>query len=287
MTAHEETDKRLEEMERHLNGIYKRTAKEIEETANAYFKQFKAEDEAKRKLVEAGELDPAEYERWRRTKIFYGKRYTRLKDDIAEQLTHTNETAVAYCNDELPPIYSINYNEIGNGIKSQINGYSFEMVDANTVKELSTKDLTLLPKRKLDIPADLIWNKRKIQAEMLQGILQGEAIGKIASRLRTVTDMNLNSSLRNARTMVTGSENKGRIESMKTAISNGIKVRKQWIATNDKRTRDWHAELQGKVEDVGKPFENAVGKIMYPGDPAAAPANVYNCRCSLGYVIER
>lgn len=287
MTAHEETDKRLAEMERHLNGIYKRTAKEIEETANAYFKQFKAEDEAKRKLVEAGELDPAEYERWRRTKIFYGKRYTRLKDDIAEQLANVNQTAVAYCNDELPPIYSINYNEVGNGIKSEVKDYSFELVDAQTVKELSTKDLTLLPKRKLDIPADLVWNKRKIQAEMLQGLLQGDSIGKIANRLRTVTDMNLNSSLRNARTMVTGSENKGRIESMRKAINNGIKVRKRWIATNDKRTRNWHAELQGKVEDVEKPFENAVGKIMYPGDPSAAPANVYNCRCSLGYVIVR
>lgn len=287
MNAHEETDKRLAEMERHLNGIYKQTAKEIKETADKYFKEFKKADKAKRELVEKGELDPAEYERWRRTKIFYGKRYTRLKNDIAEQLTHTNETAVAYCNDRLPPIYSINYNEVGKGIQSRVKGYSFELVDAQTVKELSTKDLTLLPKRKLDIPADLVWNKRKIQAEMLQGLLQGDSIGKIAERLRTVTDMNLNSSLRNARTMVTGTENKGRIESMRTAINKGIKIRKRWISTNDKRTRDWHAELQGKVEDVEKPFENSVGKIMYPGDPSAAPANVYNCRCSLGYVIVR
>lgn len=287
MNAHEETDKRLEEMESHINCIYKRTAKEIDETANKYFAEFKEEDEIKRKLVESGELDADEYERWRRTKIFYGKRYTRLKDDIAEQLVNANETAVAYCNDELPPIYSINYNEIGKGIESRVKGYSFELVDANTVKVLATKDLTLLPYKKLDIPADKIWNKKKIQAEILQGLLQGDSIPKMAERLRTVTDMNRKSSLRNARTMVTGSENKGRIESMRTAIKKGIKVRKRWIATNDKRTRDWHAELQGKIEDVEKPFENSVGKIMFPGDPSAHPANVYNCRCSLGYVIVR
>ena len=32
---------------------------------------------------------------------------------------------------------------------------------------------------------------------------------------------------------------------------------------------------------IDKPFENSIGKIMFPGDPSADGANVYNCRCTL------
>ena len=38
--------------------------------------------------------------------------------------------------------------------------------------------------------------------------------------------------------------------------------------------------------DNDKPFENDFGKIMYPGDPSAAGANIYNCRCTLIADIE-
>lgn len=32
---------------------------------------------------------------------------------------------------------------------------------------------------------------------------------------------------------------------------------------------------------MDKPFESELGDIMYPGDPSADPANVYNCRCTI------
>ena len=53
------------------------------------------------------------------------------------------------------------------------------------------------------------------------------------------------------------------------------------MAALDKRTRHWHRELDGVIQDVDKPFENDFGKIMYPGDPTADGANIYNCRCTL------
>ena len=43
----------------------------------------------------------------------------------------------------------------------------------------------------------------------------------------------------------------------------------------------WHAALDGQTQDAAKPFESELGEIMFPGDPAANPANVYNCRCTL------
>ena len=66
----------------------------------------------------------------------------------------------------------------------------------------------------------------------------------------------------------------------------GIEVKKVWMAILDNRTRDAHAELNGVAVDVDEPFENELGEIMFPGDSDAEdPANVYNCRCTLGYNI--
>ena len=65
------------------------------------------------------------------------------------------------------------------------------------------------------------------------------------------------------------------------AEADGIVLEKEWIATSDSRTRDWHEELDGVTIPIDEPFENAIGKIMFPGDPSADGANVYNCRCTL------
>ena len=46
-------------------------------------------------------------------------------------------------------------------------------------------------------------------------------------------------------------------------------------------TREEHLELDGQEREIDEPFENSLGEIMYPGDPDADPANVYNCRCTL------
>ena len=67
----------------------------------------------------------------------------------------------------------------------------------------------------------------------------------------------------------------------------GIEVKKKWLATLDNRTRDAHAYLDGEEAEVDEPFHSILGNIMYPGDPNADPANVYNCRCTLIYVYPK
>ncbi|MGN0683747.1 MAG: phage minor head protein, partial [Oscillospiraceae bacterium] len=103
----------------------------------------------------------------------------------------------------------------------------------------------------------------------------------IASRLAKVENMNANVAIRTARTAVTSAENKGRLDGLERAQKDGIILKKRWIATHDARVRDWHAELDGQIVDIDKPFENSIGEIMYPGDPAADGANIYNCRCTM------
>ena len=283
--AHRKTDLKLEEMEKRLSAIYSRAEKEIQKTADEYFDRFAKQDEAKRKLLEQGEITEDEYNKWRKGKVMYGERFTEMKEQCAKQLLNVNQTALAYVNGELPEVYALNYNALAGSVDG-VGGYSFTLVDADTVRNLAVTDTSLLPYKELDPAKDIPWNMKKINAETLQGILQGESMDKIAKRLRNVQEMNKTQAIRSARTLVTGAENKGRQDSYARATADGIILDKEWIATNDSRVRHWHAELDGQTVPQDKPFSNAVGLIMFPGDPGAHPANVYNCRCTMAAVIK-
>ena len=278
--AHLQTDLKLEQMEKHLSAIYSEAQKDIQKKADEYFDKFKKADEEKRKLVKQGKLTDEEYKTWRQNKIMYGKRFTAMKEDVAKQLLNVNQTATAYINGELPEVYTLNYNALAETVDG-VGGYSFTLLDRDTVKHLATTDTSLLPFRELDPAKDIPWNMKKINSQVLQGIVQGESIPKISKRIMNVQEMNKASAIRSARTIVTGAENKGRLDSFKRAEADGIILEKEWIATSDSRTRDWHNELDGQTRPTDKPFENAIGKIMFPGDPSADGANVYNCRCTL------
>ena len=278
--AHRLTDEKLEEMEKRLSAIYSRAGKEIQQTADEYFSKFAKQDEAKRKLLEQGKITEEEYTKWRKGKVMYGKRFSEMKEQCAQQLLNVNKTAIAYINGELPEVYALNYNALESAVDG-VGGYSFTLVDADTVRNLAVTDTSLLPYKEIDPAKDIPWNMKKINAETLQGILQGESMDKIAKRIMNVQEMNKTQAIRSARTIVTGAENKGRQDSYKRAEEDGIVMKREWISTNDSRTRHWHAELDGVEVDVDEPWENEFGKIMFPGDPSADPANTYNCRCSM------
>lgn len=279
-TAHAKTDLKLEEMEKRLSAIYSRAEKEIQKTADEYFSRFAKQDEAKRKLLEQGKITEEEYTKWRKGKVMYGKRFAEMKEQCAKQLLNVNQTAMAYINGELPEVYAINYNALESAVNG-VGGYSFTLVDADTVRNLAVTDTSLLPYKEIDPAKDIPWNMKKINAETLQGIVQGESMDKIAKRIMNVQEMNKTQAIRSARTIVTGAENKGRQDSYARAEDDGIVMKREWIATNDSRTRHWHAELDGVEVDVDEPWVNDFGEIMFPGDPSADPANTYNCRCSM------
>ena len=275
--AHELTDLKLEEMEKRLSAIYSRAEKEIQRTADEYFSKFAKQDEAKRKLLEQGKITEGEYKKWRKGKVMYGKRFTEMKEQCAKQLLNVNKTAIAYVNGELPEVYATNYNALAGSVDG-VGGYSFTLVDADTVRNLAVTDTSLLPYKEIDPAKDIPWNMKKINAETLQGILQGESMDKIAKRLRNVQEMNKTQAIRSARTIVTGAENKGRQDSYARAEADGIILQKEWLSTNDGRTRHSHAMLDGAIVDQDKKFDNG---LMYPGDPSGRPEEVYNCRCTL------
>ena len=285
--AHVKTDEKLEEIEKRLSAIYSRAEKEIQQTADEYFSKFAKQDEAKRKLLEQGKITEEEYEKWRKGKVMYGKRFTEMKEQCAKQLLNVNQTAVAYINGELPEVYAINYNALESDVDG-VGGYSFTLVDADTVRNLAVTDKSLLPYKKIDPKKDIPWNMKKINAETLQGILQGESMNKIAKRIMNVQEMNKTQAIRSARTIVTGAENKGRQDSYARAEADGIILQRKWLSSDQEgRTRKWHMPeaFDSLIVDIDKPFHNGEGDIMFPGDPTASGANVWNCRCSMSAVV--
>lgn len=89
-----------------------------------------------------------------------------------------------------------------------------------------------------------------------------------------------------ARTETNAVLNSARQESVlqmidQTGIDPGTVVR-VWRATDDDRTRDTHAEMDGQEVGLEEPFESPSGaQLMYPGDDSlgAPPEEIINCRC--------
>lgn len=214
-----------------------------------------------------------------------GKRFTALRDKVAERYTNANETAVAYVNDATPGIYTLNRNYAAYKIEQVSDKADFTLWDDQTVKRLIVEQPDLMPyyppKRALKRGIDLKYGKQQITASVTSSILQGKGIGKIADDLQSrMQDMSRASAIRTARTAITAAQNAGRLDTYRVAQDMGIKLKKQWLATLDNRTRHAHAMLDGQTVDVDKPFKVDGYEIMYPGDSSAPGYLVYNCRCT-------
>lgn len=286
-SAHIATDARLAAMIRHLDGVYSEAHAELAEKWEAYLLR---KDKRLRKLWEAFRDAPnraeklkakAAYERAFRNAVLRDERFRILSENLAERYTHINQDAVAYINGRMPEIYALNYNASGMDISAHVGGYSFNIISAGVIRNMADADASLLPHRDIDPAVDTPWNIRAINGEVSKGILLGESVPDIAKRLQNVTDMNKVSAVRNARTMVTAAENKGRMDEYRAAEEMGIILEREWLAADDYRTRNLHRELDGQTRAVGEPFVAQKYEIMYPGDPHAHPKMVYNCRCTL------
>lgn len=285
--AHEQTDIMLAQVESELRREYRRAAKETQKKLNDYLKAFRQKDKERQAQVARGELTQQEYINWRQGQIIVGRRWEEMRDVLAEDMHNVNDIARSVVYGHLPEVYALNHNygtfEIEQ--KAMIDT-SYVLYDRQTVERLIREHPDLLPPpepnsnvaRAIAAGKDIAWNKKKVQSELLQGILQGEAITHLARRMQNVTNSNYSNSVRYARTMYTGAQNAGRVDAYKRAEKMGIEGEMQWVATLDGRTRHSHRQLDGERIKIGGKFSNG---CRYPGDPQGKPSEVYNCRCTL------
>ena len=288
--AHEWTDEELKRLERRISRVYREAWDDLEKTVIDYFTAFEKRDEEMKKLIGTeinGKIwTEQDYLQWRLNQIGRGKRFEALRDKIAERYTKANDVAIAYVNDAMPGIYSLNRNYAAYTIEKVAGNVGFDLWDEQTVWRLIVEQPNLMPyypkKKALKRGIDLKWGKKQITKSITSGILQGKSVGKIATDLQArVSEMNRASAVRAARTAITGAQNGGRMDSYKAASGMGIKVRKRWVATKDGRTRHAHQKLDGQTVDWDESFTSELGEIRFPGDPRAKPALTYNCRCTL------
>ena len=284
--AHEWTDEELKRLERRISRVYREAWDDLEKTVIDYFAAFEKRDEEMKKLVGTeinGKIwTEQDYLQWRLNQIGRGKRFEDLVSKVAERYTKANGVAIAYVNDTTPSVYALNRNYAAYTIEQLSGNIGFTLWDESTVKRLIKDDPDVMPyypkERAVKRGIDLKYGQRQIKKSVTSGILQGNSVGKIATDLQArVSEMNRASAVRAARTAITSAQNGGRMDSYKAASDMGIKVRKRWVATKDGRTRHAHQKLDGQTVDWDESFSSELGKIRYPGDPRAKPANVYNC----------
>ena len=296
--AYRETERIIAALEYRLNKEYAKAIKEVQEKLDDYLERFKKKDDTWRAWVNDVKDDKkeykkrlAEYQKWRTGQIAVGKRWREMRQSLAEDYTHTNEIARSIALEHMPDVYALNHNygtfEVEKGSRLDT---SYTLYDRSTVEYLLRDNPELLPHPGKDLTKriynalDVRWNRQQIQAVMLQSLLQGESIPQIATRLsKEVGEKNRKAAIRDARTMATGAQNAGRIDSYRRAEAMGIKMRQQWLAAHDGRTRHSHRMVDYEIRAVGEMFSNG---CRFPGDPSAPPAESYNCRCALRGLVD-
>ena len=276
------------EIEKRLRSVYEAAQRDIIERLDKHQKRLIVEDAEKRRLVEAGALSEADYQKWLKNQVYRGKLWQDQVSSLTSTLLDANRQALKIINGERIDVFAENANWQAYQLeKSAKMDLGFTLYDSAAVARILRNQPNLLPEKSISATKDTAWNRKTIASVIARGILSGESVEKIAERLgEALGNTNKKAMLRTARTAMTAAQNAGRIEVMHEALEMGIKVKKQWIATLDGHTREAHAYLDGQTRDVDKAFDSILGPIMYPGDPSADPANVYNCRCTLGYDYE-
>mgnify|MGYP002621982420 CR=1 FL=1 len=300
--AREWTDKTIKQMEREISDIYAEAVDDITKKWDAYMKEGnkdleKLYDAYKNASPDNKTKAEKAYKNAVKELTLQNDSYKEMLNETTLRLANANKVALAYANNQIPDIYAKNYAQIGEDLKDlNVNfvGKSGEgirkIVNEDTVKRrIVDGDVTtpfMRTKKYLNISKDQRWNTKQINSSVLQGILQGESMDKIANRILPIVGNNESASIRNARTIVTGAENAGRQDSYERLEEEGIVMKKVWIATGDERTRESHLELDGQEVDINEPFittnhDGSKAEIDYPGDPSADAEQVYNCRCSM------
>lgn len=235
--ARKYTDNELKAMEKYLSDIYRQAEIDLKKKFNKYMADFARLEADKKKMVESGEMSQGEFDEWRKNKLLYGTHWPKLIKQVQKEMSRCNQTAIDYVNGKVPQIFAVNYNQLAEVISgSPVGGYSYELINADTVKNIATSDGIMLPppRKGLNIPKDEQWNAKLVNAQLLQGILQGESIPKMAARMANVCNSNKAAATRTARTMTTAAENSGRQSGINRATADGIILIKEWLATTTK-----------------------------------------------------
>lgn len=124
-------------------------------------------------------------------------------------------------------------------------------------------------------------------AEITDGMTNGEDVAEIADRVDKVLSMTRSQRWVNrakviAQTEVLRAYNAGTFAAAQSwEMQLGIVLKKTWLATEDKRTRPEHRQVDGQERMLNAMFLVDDFPMLFPGDPMAPADLVINCRCTM------
>lgn len=122
--------------------------------------------------------------------------------------------------------------------------------------------------------------KGRITAQVSMMFSTGKSYEQTAERLRDLTGVDFNKTVRIARTEGHRVQVESAMDAMKQAKDAGADILKQWDSTLDGRTRPHHRKLDGKLKELHEKFVVDGKRADSPGH-FGIPAEDINCRCAL------
>lgn len=128
---------------------------------------------------------------------------------------------------------------------------------------------------------DHVWEVAR--AELLEGMQLGEGIDELRERVLASANVSARRAETIARTEVNSAMNNGAYQQMKALDMPTIK---EWIATDDSRTRESHEVVDG--EEIAGDAKFTVGgfPMDHPHDLTAPPGETINCRCTIAWEVD-
>lgn len=121
-----------------------------------------------------------------------------------------------------------------------------------------------------------------VRTQLLVGFQNGESISQLRDRITDSVGIATPRATVIARTEVVGASNAGSYQQM---LAVGLPATKEWLATNDSRTRHSHVEVDGQKVSLTDKFTVGGSFMDRPHDPGAPASEVVNCRCTILFDI--
>lgn len=124
--------------------------------------------------------------------------------------------------------------------------------------------------------------RETIRRTVARGVEDDEGQDAIARSIRDATSGTIG--LARARVIArTETHTAAEVGQRKAAQASPLDYVKEWLATEDDRTRPDHADANGQRVALDKPFVIGGVEMDHPGDPDAPPGQTINCRCTCLY----
>jgi hypothetical protein len=128
--------------------------------------------------------------------------------------------------------------------------------------------------------------RERIRRTIAQGLVRGDSFPRMAREIRAAINGQFSDAVRIVRTEGMRAATMGAQELYDHAEDRGIEGVEVWVATLDDRTRDSHADMDGREADDDGMFTLPSGLRTEGPQQSGDPAEDINCRCRVVYRIK-